>query len=569
MNDRNPGVNRELNHPLVGMTIGRYEIVDAIGMGAVGTVLKAHVVDTGQVVAVKLLPNDTDSTSAKRLETEARILSELDHPNIVKTIDFCIAPAGFQMMIIEYVDGKNLKEVIEKHVVLPVIRALGIFIQIADGMQFAHSKAVLHRDLKPHNVMLTTDPSDCVKILDFGIAKLTAENQNLTRPGEVLGSPIYMSPEQGRGLKLDERSDIYSLGVLMYQVLTGNFPHKGTSAAETMALKCSEPPPRFKEVAPGLVFPDSLECLVLRCLEPNRENRISSMRAVKTQLEEILLGLKDSSKPRALDEAGKSYAASHSTNRQSINGFISPKVRDAAENSTEKDDFRKSRRDSEEHRKRIAVRNAVILLVLMIVSVGGIVAAVSFLTKSNPQQKNPPPPRSNTVETKQLPSSHPLPLPVESDEPPEGGMSPLQQSKGRHRPSLRIEGEKPVTASDTTEDEGSSAASDEADGLMLKKTHGEQREKAQESQIRDGVQASRGIEQKQESPVTKAAAEPSPPDVQVLTIEVKPEKKQPATTKSRKSPARQQKAKKKASESKPQEPRRRRAYSTWQYYNER
>ncbi|MBX9692569.1 MAG: serine/threonine protein kinase, partial [Cyanobacteria bacterium] len=381
MNDSNPSANREMKHPLVGTTIGRYDIVDAIGMGAVCTVLKARVVENGETVAVKLLPHDIDSTSAKRLETEARILRDLDHPNIVKTFDFCISPAGYQMLIIEYVNGKNLKEVIEKHVVLPVIRALGIFIQIADGMQFAHSKAILHRDLKPHNVMLASEPSDRVKILDFGIAKLTAENQNLTRTGEVLGSPIYMSPEQGRGLKLDERSDIYSFGVLMYQVLTGAVPHRGASAAETMALKCGQPPPRFKDVAPGLVFPDSLESLVLRCLEPNLDNRITTMRAVKTHLEEILLGLKDSSKPRSMDEAGKSYAAIPSTNRQTIDSFISPKVREAAEHNIDKDDFRKSRRDSEAHRKKIVVRNAVILLVLLIVSAGGIVAGVNFLTK--------------------------------------------------------------------------------------------------------------------------------------------------------------------------------------------
>lgn len=310
------------SHPLIGTTVGPYEILESIGIGAIGMVLKARLVNTEEFVALKLLPFDIDSTTIKRLEREAKVLSQLQHPNIVQVFDVRSTPTKQHFIVIEFIDGENLKEIIERDVILEVNRALPIFHQIADGMAFAHGKGVLHRDLKPHNIMLTNKPAvDFAKILDFGLAKLTQDSQELTRTGEILGSPVYMSPEQSQGTELDERSDIYSFGVLMYQTLTGSAPIRGSSAAETFALKLTKRPPPFIEVAPGLLVPDELEHVVMRCLEVNPDRRISSMRQVKTELENIERRMRDIT----ADATGQAPQLKLSTRDTHVEGFLQSK----------------------------------------------------------------------------------------------------------------------------------------------------------------------------------------------------------------------------------------------------
>ena len=392
-------------HPLIGTMLGRYEIVDEIGMGGVGMVLKGQVPDTGEIAAIKLIPHDLNANAVKRLEVEAKILRDLDHPNIVKTIDFITTDTGHKALIIEHVAGKNLKEILSREVVMPVIRALAVFLQISDAMQFAHSKGVLHRDLKPHNVMIADEPRDLVKILDFGIAKITEDPQHLTMTGEVLGSPIYMSPEQSEGRELDERTDIYSFGVLMYQVLTGSAPYRGTSSVETISLKTSQPPPPFKEVAPGLICPASLEKLVLSCLNPEREHRPRTMRQLKTDLEQVLLSMKDPSSLPSKDPARRSYSSIPATSKQTIDSFVNPIAKTRAKATEEisthrvSADYHRSRADTEQARQFKIARNSVVLGLLIILATAAVTYVYLNLSSSSR--------RTNQTEAKQPESQFP------------------------------------------------------------------------------------------------------------------------------------------------------------------
>lgn len=277
----------EKKHPLVGTTIGQYRVIDVIASGGMGLVLKACQLMTERMVALKLLPPELvkDELNVKRLQREARALAQLNHPNIITTFDFCFAPDGQPFLVIELLEGENLGRLLKREMLLPVDRAVPIFRQAADGMRFAHAKGILHRDIKPQNIMICNEPAlDHVKVLDFGIAQLGEDLQRLTRAGEVVGSPTYMSPEQCLGEPVGECSDIYSLGVVMFEVLTGEPPYRGTSVTETMSKKVKEPVPRFSDIVSGRVFPELLESVVLTCLARNPESRIASMADLKEQL---------------------------------------------------------------------------------------------------------------------------------------------------------------------------------------------------------------------------------------------------------------------------------------------
>lgn len=277
----------EDKHPLVGTTIGQYRVLDVIATGGMGLVLKACQLMTERTVALKLLPPElvADELNVKRLQREARALAQLNHPNIITTFDFSFAPDGQPFLVIELIEGETIRQLLNREILLPVDRAVPIFRQAADAMRFAHGKGILHRDIKPQNIMICNEPEiDHVKVLDFGIAQLGEDLQRLTRAGEVIGSPTYMSPEQCLGEPVGERSDIYSLGVVMFEVLTGEPPYRGTSITDTMSKKVKEPLPRFNDIVSGRVFPELLESVVLCCLARNPESRLSSMADLKEQL---------------------------------------------------------------------------------------------------------------------------------------------------------------------------------------------------------------------------------------------------------------------------------------------
>lgn len=286
-------------HPMVGHVVDSYRIVDLIGAGAMGAVFRASHIVTQREVALKILFSELakETESVARMLREARALAQLDHVNIVKTFDCGYTQVGEPFLVIEYVKGKTLRDILDSQVLLPPGRAIGLFLQMADAVRAAHKKSILHRDLKPENIMITDSPKeDTLKVLDFGIAHFGAESQRLTRAGEVIGSPVFMSPEQLQGFDLDYKSDIYQLGAIMYQTLTGEWPHQNDNFMETIKLKCSKKAPPFSRVVPGRAIPASLEKIVLRCLEIDPQDRYINITELKNELELVSNALRQTTK---------------------------------------------------------------------------------------------------------------------------------------------------------------------------------------------------------------------------------------------------------------------------------
>jgi serine/threonine-protein kinase len=239
---------------LIGTRVGHaYVLTGVLGTGGMGNVFRASQETIGRDVAIKFLPLEiaTDATAVQRLGREAKALGQLNHPGIVTTFDFGFTEKREPYLVLELVEGKSLQTILDQEKGLEMARALQIFVQICEAMSYAHSQGIIHRDLKPLNIMIgIREQFEFAKILDFGIVKLTSEVQQLTKSGEIWGSPFYMSPEQCTGGTVDNRSDIYSLGVVMFRSLTGEVPHRGASFPETIARKLSEYPPSFESIAP-------------------------------------------------------------------------------------------------------------------------------------------------------------------------------------------------------------------------------------------------------------------------------------------------------------------------------
>lgn len=286
-------------HPLVGKVIGeRLEILSAIGSGGMSTVYKAKHLLLNRIVAVKVMRTDNASeTGAIRFQQEAKAATKLNHPNVVAVREFGLTESGDPYLVMDYIDGKSLADELHEHGALLAERTQNIMAQVCAGLHQAHSLGVVHRDLKPANIMLSTDETgaETARIVDFGIAKVLQKDEQLevTRAGEIFGTPLYMSPEQGLGKTVDRRSDIYSLGCIMYECLSGKPPFVCSTALETLMQHTSEPP------APLKVGGD-LAQIVLCCLEKQPENRYQSAE----QLRQSLLDTSQSSKiPRLKNDA--------------------------------------------------------------------------------------------------------------------------------------------------------------------------------------------------------------------------------------------------------------------------
>ncbi len=287
---RKPKDKRDL---LVGTVLkDRYFVLSIIGKGGMSLVYKAKDLSTGKVVAVKALRTQGlgDETIVKRFKQEAEVLHRLNHPRIVSVYDYGTSRIGQPYFIMDYLVGVSLSQVLRKQGPLNLGRFQDIFVQIAAAVSHAHKHKAIHRDLKPGNIMLVEmgDTADYVKIVDFGIAKLAEDASKLTRLGEVWGSPIYMSPEQGMGTKIDTRTDIYSLGIVMYEALTGDVPFLGKNYVETMTKQMSEAPAPFSEVAGHLNIPASLEMIVFKALQKSPDDRYQTMADLKADLEKAL-----------------------------------------------------------------------------------------------------------------------------------------------------------------------------------------------------------------------------------------------------------------------------------------
>lgn len=282
----------------------RFEFVDVLGEGGVAVVFKARHPQLDKFVAIKMLQGSELSEEDKiRFESEAKIVSKLDHPNIVTVYDYGITERKQPYMVMELVDGASLRAVLEKHDFISVDEALPILIAIAEGIAYAHDYGVLHRDIKPDNVVLKQELNHAPipRVLDFGLAKLlqmkSPKSENLTQAQQIVGSPAYMSPEQVRFQPVDERSDIYSFGCMMFELLTGYAPFSGDNPVEIALKRLEEPPLSLGEVRPELVptFPPMLERVIGRALEKDPQKRFQNVRELQEELKKTSLLPEDSS----------------------------------------------------------------------------------------------------------------------------------------------------------------------------------------------------------------------------------------------------------------------------------
>lgn len=270
----------------------RYEIISLLGQGGMGAVYKAQHVYMKRKVAVKMLLPGTILTESglKRFRKEAQAASALQHPNVVTVHEFDISEKFQTFMVMDFIEGHDLKEELDRNGPLSQHRFVHIFEQACAALAHAHKHGVIHRDIKDTNIMLlaTEDDPDFVKIVDFGLARIMGEEgdpaQRLTETGAWLGTPLFMSPEQCRGMKCDERSDIYSLGCVMYEALCGQLPFKADNMLDIMHKHVREFPPPMGVVAPQQRITRTMEQIVSKCLAKEPASRYQSMTELKAEL---------------------------------------------------------------------------------------------------------------------------------------------------------------------------------------------------------------------------------------------------------------------------------------------
>lgn len=277
---------------LIGTIIGeRYKILCVVGRGAMGIVYKGIQISSGREMAIKVLQNvhETSAESVKRFRREAQTVSTLKHPNIVTLFDYGLMETEQPYIVTEFLHGLNLGQVLRETGPIPVETCLPIIKQVCDAVAEAHRMRIIHRDLKPDNIILQGKDAShyLVKVVDFGVAKLVGDDAstgNLTMEGKVCGSPAYMSPEQCRGAEFDYRCDIYSLGIVIFEMLTGKRPFLADDLMALMFMHVNETPPRMGQLEPDIGFPEPLEKIVAKSLS---KNPIARQQSVEELWQEI------------------------------------------------------------------------------------------------------------------------------------------------------------------------------------------------------------------------------------------------------------------------------------------
>lgn len=282
-----------LFHNLIGKKIeGKYEVQSILGEGGMAIVYKAYHTKMERLVVIKVMQGWllSNKNAVERFERESKMTAKLAHPNIVTVFDYGVLNAKEPYLVMEYIKGESLGDKIARQGALPFATAAGIIIQICRGLQEAHSVGIIHRDLKPDNILLQdrSDRPDWVKIVDFGISHLVQGNKRLTKTGKMVGTPEYIAPEQLKDKPLDIRTDLYALGIILYETLTGKVPFEGESAEGILMKHLLEPPPPLSfhndDFAEGTPF----DAIIAKALRKEPDERYQTATEFRLDVEEAL-----------------------------------------------------------------------------------------------------------------------------------------------------------------------------------------------------------------------------------------------------------------------------------------
>jgi serine/threonine-protein kinase len=295
---------------LVGTLLdGRFQIEEVLGSGGMSVVYKATQLRVNRHVAIKTLRLQLDSKPVyrERFQREISLLCTLNHPHIVTVYDCVIGEDDQPYVVMDYLRGESLEAMIAKLGVIPIDRFARIVVQVCGALDHAHRKGVVHRDLKPGNIVLMDEDVDLVKVVDFGLAKLNQDNRRLTNSGELWASPPYMSPEQCTGKPEDERSDLYSLGCVMYEMLCGKDPfHYAQTVFELISTHVGVPPKPLAETNPAVDISPKIEAVVMKCLEKEPADRYQNANELRDALIEACAGTRGTDDLLLLSSQGKS-----------------------------------------------------------------------------------------------------------------------------------------------------------------------------------------------------------------------------------------------------------------------
>jgi len=295
--------------PYVGATIdGRYRIESVLGEGGMGVVYLARHKVIDKKVAIKVLRADLarEKEITDRFLQEAKAASSIGNAHIIDISDFGELPDGSTYFVMEWLDGKSLSRALEETKPIPLVRLVHVARQIADALSSAHQRSIVHRDLKPENIFLIKRGAeqDFVKILDFGIAKVSTGTSKLTRAGSVFGTPHYMSPEQAAGAPVDSRTDIYALGVILYEMASGRVPFDADNFMGILTQHMYKAPVPIRALVPPQDVPPGLEAIVLKALSKKPEQRYQTMDELAQDLDKLTRGMIPDAVPEMMSRSG-------------------------------------------------------------------------------------------------------------------------------------------------------------------------------------------------------------------------------------------------------------------------
>lgn len=288
-------VEKRTGDPLLGSLVGdRFQVTSRIGTGGMGVVYKARQAGMDRWVAVKVLLKELthDEKVIKRFKIEALAASRLTHPNTIRIYDFGITHEDVLYIAMEFLDGTSLERALHRESPMSTRRTLHILKQIGSSLVEAHEKGIVHRDLKPDNIFLThvDGDQDFVKVLDFGVAKLREADKTqgtLTQAGVIFGTPRYMAPEQCRSVAVDQRADLYAMGVIGYECLTGSAPFDAESPLSILIQHVQEAPKPLPSMRPDIEVPEDVESLVMRCLEKKPDRRFDNAKELVAEVNRL------------------------------------------------------------------------------------------------------------------------------------------------------------------------------------------------------------------------------------------------------------------------------------------